>query len=200
MRMEYGRSWDFDAVLPSSANTGFNSPKNQGDKMKRIKRAITIIIIMVFLSSCGYRGITGVVVESKTGKPVEGAVVLVEWTKTKGLPGLTYGETHKTVEAITGNDGAFRIPGVIDPFVNPPIVVVYKNGYVAWSSGYIFPSWEKRSKFEYKNGLMIELDHFKKEYSHADHVLFLSSAAISGSGGRILDAAYLWERELARKK
>jgi hypothetical protein len=157
------------------------------------------LLLMFFLSGCS-GSISGTVVDAETGLPIEGAVVLVEWTKTKGMPGLTYGETYKTVEAVTKKDGIFRISGVLNPFVNSPIIVVYKKGYVAWSNNYIFPSWKRREEFKYESGLTIKLEEFKKEYSLADHVSFISSAAVSGSGGHSLDAAYLWERDLARKE
>ena len=48
-----------------------------------------IILIMVFIACSGcYSGINGKVVDGITGNPLEGAVVLAQWTKTHGLPGL----------------------------------------------------------------------------------------------------------------
>jgi hypothetical protein len=48
---------------------------------------------------------TGTVQDAETGAPIEGAVVFVEWTKTKGLPGLTSTKVYKIVEVETDKDG-----------------------------------------------------------------------------------------------
>jgi hypothetical protein len=44
---------------------------------------ISVVFVLIF-SGCGYPQITGRIVDSVSGQPVEGAVVLVEWTKTYG--------------------------------------------------------------------------------------------------------------------
>jgi len=164
-------------------------------------KLLMLLLILTFLPSGCYGEITGTVVDAQTGKPIEGAVVLAEWTITKGLPGMSYTETYKTIEVLTEKNGRFTIPEVFHPLVNrPPHFVVYKKGYIAWSNQYIFPTWEKRKDFEYKNGLTIRLEHFKKGFSHYDHVSFISSAAISGGGGKLLEEAYSWERILARQE
>lgn len=167
--------------------------------MKIIKQTFLAIIIVLIGAACS-AGMSGTVVDTETGKPIEGAVVLVEWTVTKGVPGLSYGKTYKVVEKVTNKEGKFRFLGVLNPFVNPPIIVVYKKGYVAWNNKYIFPTWAKRTDFEYKDNAIIRLEFFKKEFAYHDHVAFISSAAISGSGGKLFEDAYLWERILVRKE
>jgi hypothetical protein len=164
-----------------------------------MKITYLILVFTIFLcSTCS--AMTGTVIDAETGKPIEGAVVLVQWTVTKGLPGLTYGKTYKVEEVVTDNKGNLRINGTFNPFVNPPIIAVYKKGYVAWNNQYIFPLWRPRTDFKYENNAIIKLEKFKKEFSHNDHVSFISSAAISGSGGKLFDDAYSWERILAREE
>lgn len=158
-----------------------------------------ILVLIIFLSS-SCSAMTGTVIDAETGKPIEGAVVFVEWTITKGLPGLTYGKTYKVEEVVTDNKGNFRIIGTINPFVKPPVIAIYKKGYIVWNNQYIFPLWNKRTDFEYKNNAIIKLEKFKEDFSHNDHVSFISSAAISGSGGKLFDDAYSWERTLAREE
>ncbi len=170
-----------------------------GEPTMRTKILILTIILSLTIASC-YAGMSGTVVDAETEMPIEGAVVLVNWTITKGVPGLSYGEDYKTVEAVTDKEGKFKVSGVLNPFVNPPTIVVYKKGYVAWNNEYIFPSWAKRTDFEYKDNAFIKLEYFKKEFTHQDHVAFISSAAISSNGGKVFEDAYLWERILSRKE
>ncbi len=162
-------------------------------------RLYALLIFILFGTIGCYATITGTVEDSETGEPIECAIVLVEWTKTHGF-GLTYTESYKVIEAATDKEGKVTISGVSNPTVNPPCVTVYKKGYVAWNNKYIFPTWEKRKDFEYKNGITIQLQHFKESYSHYDHVSFISSGAVSGSSGKLLDDAYSWERILGRQE
>lgn len=158
-----------------------------------------IMLPVLFLGGC-YAEITGTVVDAETGAPIEGAVVLVEWTKTRGLPGLTHTESYKVIEAVTNKDGKVTISGTFSPTVNPPHVTVYKKGYVAWNNDYIFPGWVKRKDFEWRNGFVFKLEKFKEGYSHYDHSSFIGSGAVSGSGGKLLEDAYLWERKLGQQE
>ena len=82
-------------------------------------------------------------VDAETGKPIEGAVVLVEWDITKGL-GLSYTKRHKLVETVTNENGWFTLQGVLNPLVNPPNLVIYKKGYVAWREYAMFPDFKKK--------------------------------------------------------
>lgn len=133
---------------------------------------LVLIILLFFLTSGCYANMTGTVVDAETGKPIEGAVVLVEWTKTKGI-GLTYHEVEKIMEVATDKEGKFNVSGVSNPFVDPPMIVVYKEGYIAWRNDYIFPGFKKRTDFKYKNEIKIKLDKFKEEYSHDEHHSFM---------------------------
>jgi len=169
--------------------------------MKKRYVLLSIALLLALVMFCmifGYsRGMTGIVVDSVTGKPVEGAVVYAEWTKTKGI-GLTYTELYKITEKITDKNGKFRVFGVFSPFVNPPTVVIYKRGYVAWRNDYIFPGYERRYDFEWKNTQLIKLEHFKRNYSHSKHIFFFRGGLNLGSSK--LEQAYSWEDPLASKE
>ena len=52
-----------------------------------------LAILLVFMVTNCSAEITGTVVDAETGKPIEGAVVLVEWTMTKGVPGMSHTES-----------------------------------------------------------------------------------------------------------
>lgn len=150
---------------------------------------ILVISILLFATGCEAE-ISGTVVDAETGQPIEGTVVLVEWTKTKGLPGMTHTEPYKVIEVISDKEGKVTISGVFNPMVNSPRVTLYKKGYVAWNNEYIFPKWEKRKDFKWTEGVIIKLEPFKKEYSRADHVYFLHTVT---HWGKLMNEAYRWE-------
>ncbi len=165
--------------------------------MKFIKTTFLIAIIILLNSGC-YASMSGTVIDAETGKAVEGAVVLINWTMTKGISGLTYGEDYKTVEAVTDKEGKFRIFGVLNPFVNPPTIVVYKKGYVAWRNDFIFPDYKKREDFEWKNNNVFRLERFKR-YSHSRHILFFGGDLSLNTSSKLYQA-YSWEDSLASKE
>lgn len=142
-----------------------------------MKITIVLLVILMTLSVSGCpansKSISGTVIDAETGRPIEGAVVFFEWTKTKGgWTGLDYTETYRIAEKVTDKDGKFRVLGVLTPFVNPPTIVIYKTGYVAWRNDYIFPTNEKRQDFA-RDRYIFKLEHFNKKYSHSLHIQFL---------------------------
>ena len=144
--------------------------------------------------------ITGIVVDAETGKAIEGAVILVEWTKTKGLPGLTSHDSYKVVEVVTDKDGKASIEGVSSPFVDYPDVTVYKKGYVAWNNHYVFPDYKKRTDFDWKNNYAFSLEKFKPEYSYDKHASFIDMASGSFRNTekkKIFIKSYEWEENKA---
>lgn len=147
--------------------------------------------------SMAYADITGKVVDAETSEPIEGAVVLVEWTVTKGLLGMTNTESLKVVEAVTDQEGRFNIDDKVpepEPDyrlmaiskVNPPEVTIYKRGYVAWNNEYIFPSYKKREDFKWQTYNLYRLVRFKDEYDLDAHISFIHMAIGYGRGEKIL--------------
>jgi hypothetical protein len=140
-------------------------------------RLYALIVFLLFSATGCYATITGTVVDSETGEPIEGAVVLVEWTKTKGVPGMTHTESYKVIEAVTDKEGKATVSGVFNPMVNPPDITIYKMGYVAWNNKFIFPNYEKRKDFKWQSVYVFRMERFKDNYSFIDHQSFLDGTA-----------------------
>jgi hypothetical protein len=162
--------------------------------MEKVK---TIMAIVIFLMMTGcYAGIRGTVVDAENAEPIEGAVVLVEWWKTKGLPGMTVSEIYKVQEALTDKEGKVDIEGVGNPFIELAGLTIYKKGYVAWSNMYLFPSRKNREDFKWRNNYIFKLERFKPEYSYWDHTGFIDLSTHSSKSGEkktLMEKAYRWE-------
>lgn len=136
-----------------------------------------IFLSLIVLSSSGcYLPISGRVVDAETNAPIEGAVVLVEWTKTHGI-GDHSTESYKVVEVVSDKEGKIKIEGCYSPTVNPPDVTIYKEGYVAWNSKYVFPNYAKKNDFTWKHGYTFKIENFKQGYSFIKHQSFIDVAA-----------------------
>jgi len=157
---------------------------------------VALMIVVLITPSCLAKpiNITGTVTDAETGKPIEGAVVLVEWTKAEGVPGLASTKSYKVVEAVTDKDGKFIVEDVKEILIDPPDVTVYKRGYVAWSSRIIFPDWRNRTDFKWGKTDTFKLEHFRPEYSYDKHTSFIHTATNSSIGTKqAIAAAYRWE-------
>ena len=138
----------------------------------KIHRIFIVIAFLLVVAGC-YMPITGRVIDAETQQPIEGAVVLVEWTKTHGF-GEYWTESYKVAEVLSDKDGIVSLPGCYSPFVNTPDVTIYKKGYVAWNSRYIFPNSERRKDYEWKGNYVFKLDRFLNTESYVKHWLFIS--------------------------
>ena len=140
--------------------------------MKRLQFILMPLIMLLLCTSCS-ASITGKIVDAETGQPIEGAILLVEWTKVHGF-GNTYTTSEKAVEVFSDKNGVVYIPGYNDPTVGKPDITVYKPGYVAWNNQWIFPDRRNRTDFEWKDGYVFKLDKFKEGYSYVLHESFVS--------------------------
>lgn len=157
---------------------------------------------MLIMTPGCYAEMTGTVVDAETGAPIEGAVVLVEWTVTKGVPGMTVTETYEVIEVVSDKEGRANISGVFNPSVNPPHVTVYKAGYVAWNDEFIFPDYKKREDFRWQDNYVFKLEKFKPEYNYIDHWGFILDSIHVGAMEKkklIRDAAK-WEEYKASEE
>ncbi len=166
---------------------------------RSILKQLPLLLIILLNSAC-YAGIRGIVVDAETSQPIEGAVMLVEWTMTKGLPGLAYTESYKVVEMVSDKEGVVTLEeGVLNPLVNPPRVTVYKKGYVAWNNEFIFPDYRERKDFTWMDGYNFKLEKFKSEYTFSEHTFFIHGAIGTGliEQKRIMMKAIDWEETMA---
>jgi len=176
----------------------------RGVAQMRVIRLISVLVLILTIFGC-YPEITGTVLDAETGAPIEGAIVFVQWTKTKGLPGLTYRDIYKIVEVETDKDGKFTISGTLSPFVDPPRAVIYKRAYVTWRNDFIFPGWKKRTDFKYQDDIVIKLEKFREEFSHKEHLDFIGHGISyymsdpKNPQNRKLENAIQWEEYLPKK-
>lgn len=157
---------------------------------------IVLMILLCMTPACMVtsKTITGTVIDAETGKAIEGAVVLVEWTKAEGVPGMASTKSYKVVEVVTDKDGKFIVEDVKKILIDSPDVTVYKKGYVAWSSRIIFPDWRNRTDFKWGKTDTFKLEHFRPEYSYDKHTSFIHSVTNSSIATKqIIAAAYRWE-------
>ena len=115
--------------------------------------------------ACGINWtVNGKVVDAKTGQPLEGVVVAVNWQRAKlGIPGLPVPyENYGTFESLTDVKGIFKIPKFL---IGHHYMAVYKTGYLCWSSKTIFnpdgKNWHEMFMHRYghrmKSGMVVKL-------------------------------------------
>jgi hypothetical protein len=138
-------------------------------------KLMSILLLLLLVSGC-YLPMSGRVIDAETKQPIEGAVVLVEWTRTHGI-GEHWTESYKVAEVLSDKDGKVKLPGCYFPFIGPPDVTIYKKGYVAWNNRYIFPNSDHRTDFEWGSGYVFKMEKFLSSYSYLDHRLFINRAA-----------------------
>ncbi len=170
-----------------------------------MRKLYLVFATFVLLTLCiGCTGpMTGKIVDAETGQPIEGAIVLVEWTKVHGF-GNSYTSSEKAVEVFSGKDGVVHLPGYNDPTVKSPDVTVYKPGFVAWNNKWIFPDYNKRTNFEWKDGYVFRLEKIKSEsgFSYDLHTSFIRGIVGTGLIERKdnIKKAINWEEEIAFKE
>lgn len=141
---------------------------------------LAVIATLFLLTGC-YPGISGKVVDAVSGNPLDGAVVLAQWTASHGF-GFTYHTVYQIEETKTDKEGMFSISGVYNPFVDQPELVIYKKGYVPYRNDMIFKDRKRYKKVEWENNKIYKLEHWKKEYSINILDSYLRSGLIGVSG------------------
>ncbi len=165
-----------------------------------IMSGLLIFLVVAYIKSCAYLPIKGTAIDSETKQPIEGAVVLADWTVGRGLPGLSYTDIYKVVETLTDRNGHFKIDAyVLRPFTETHLTI-YKAGYVCWNNEFIFPGYKHREGFRWENNNKYELEKFKKEYSYADHVSFIDRLIPALDARDPFNKAYEWEAGMRQKE
>jgi len=160
---------------------------------------LVIALVIVYLKSCAYLPIKGTVIDAESGQPIEGAVILAEWTVKSWFPdGPT--KTIKAVETFTDKNGRFKLNVYILRPVSNSYLTIYKAGYVCWNNKYIFPDNARRYDFEWESNREYALERFKKEYTYSDHVSFIRTCIPSLSASDPFSKAYRWEELMEYKE
>ena len=165
-------------------------------------RPLLFAVAMLLIAGNCYGGIismTGTVVDAETGEPIEGAVVLVEWSAQTGIPGFTYWDRYKVIETVTEKDGKLYVSSPLLRFGKRLVLVIYKKGYIAWRNDYTFPDYVRREKFKWGRNKVFRLEHFTKKHSHSRHLGFIRTA-LSLNASSKLDRAFSWEVVFANKE
>lgn len=158
--------------------------------MKRF-RFVCLSIMLVVIFGCyhhvegrvGYKRfppITGKVVDGTTGHPIEGALVVAQWTKEHGF-GLTYHELCLITETLTDKEGVFSITKTPnDLFVEPPEMIIYKEGYIPWRNDMIFPGGSSKlaKQHEWNDKVTYKLDMFTYKYTYGQLYQYLDHGVI----------------------
>ncbi|MCP4351649.1 MAG: carboxypeptidase-like regulatory domain-containing protein [Desulfobacterales bacterium] len=171
---------------------------------KIIRYGVSVLLLMLSLGGCVKLPMTGKVLDTETGHPVEGAVVHAEWTVTKGcLPSLTFTELYKTSEAVTNKNGNFFLPGVLNPLTDlKPKFIIYKKGYIAWRAYATFPDYnhEREKNFDWRRRDTFRLERFVEgAYSYSDHISYFEMGLEVDIDSK-LKQAYGWEYTMRRKE
>lgn len=148
-----------------------------------MKNLILFLIVVSFACcSCSfYNGLNGTVVDNATGQPLEGALVVVQWTKPRGIPGLQYRDLHKIAETLTDKQGAFSIDGTIGFLLDPPEMLIYKDGYIPWRNDMDFPGGHRNKDNEWKHNITYRLDIFTDKYTYRQLYHFLDTGMMGNS-------------------
>jgi hypothetical protein len=154
---------------------------------RRLAVAITVAAMLaglwqvaaVWRSEAPY---TALVVDSRTGKPVEGAVVLAIWWKNVWGKKVWF-EGPSTVmrrywEGRTGPDGRVVVPRFWRRrlFGEGPSLSVYKPGYVLWNRTWVFPDYAERADFDRRHRT-VRLEPWQPQFSCLDHRRFIENCS-----------------------
>ncbi|MDA8142266.1 MAG: hypothetical protein M0036_26770 [Desulfobacteraceae bacterium] len=154
--------------------------------VRQIKGFLLLLAVSLLFSGCSRNyPIEGQVIDAETRKPVEGAVVAINWIRYKWtLPGLpTQKDRFGTTECITGSQGRFTVPKY--PF-GSHFMGIYKEGYVCWSSEAAYDpqgqtyeqKYAQRIWHRVKDGMVIELIPIKgKDFPVLEHARFVNNVA-----------------------
>jgi hypothetical protein len=124
---------------------------------------------------------TGKVIDNATGKPIEGALVVAQWTKSRGIPGMQYHDLHKIIETQTDKEGMFAISGTTGFNLDQPDMIIYKEGYIPWRNNAIFPDINT-GKHEWNNNVTYKLNAFTGKYTARQLYDFLDSGMTISRG------------------
>ncbi|MDU0459864.1 MAG: carboxypeptidase-like regulatory domain-containing protein [Geobacteraceae bacterium] len=152
-------------------------------KIKLASYAIAALFLLLPVRSC-FNGISGRVVDNATGKPIEGALVSVQWTRSAifSLEGSSC--LVLNTETKTNKNGKFTIWHTpFNPFVDSPVMVIYKEGYLPFNNNLgVFPGRENYMESAWKSNQTYKLPPYNYEYPLHDVEFFITGGFIGLDG------------------
>jgi len=155
--------------------------------MKILKELIFVSTILTVLSpslAFSLGPYTGVVLDSLTDKPVEGASVLFYWTKS--IPQIMHSRSETIAARLiyTDHQGRYKIPSVSANFglmgsLESTNVIIYQPGYKVYiisirhNNPYYDPSKDPPFKDKGNN---VELERIPPGFNHTKHVELIDRA------------------------
>jgi hypothetical protein len=130
------------------------------------RSAILLIVLFILFGPIPFKGLyRGRVVDSETGKPIAGALVVAGWTYDVPTVAGAMSQSIDAIEMYTDENGEFSfwgIGGLFYTIISQTSVVVYKVGYPSfgglWSSYKDFETGEIAEEWIEKSGKFV---HFK---------------------------------------
>ena len=121
---------------------------------------------------------TGQVLDSRTGEPIQGASVLINWVKSIPTPAGAYSELIKITLANTDDHGIYKIPR---QFINVGLIgwlgianlIVYQPGYQVSIQPHYQPSINRQSQKDlpppFKKTAVVKLEQIPPGFDHKKH-------------------------------
>lgn len=147
--------------------------------MNRSHIFIFTILFSLFLPVVSFALIlgpyTGQVIDSRTGEPVEGASVLIYWSKPV-FPAIEYSTELIKAELIyTDKQGRYEIPKTLANIgllgtLDSTNVIIYQPGYQVYTARVLYdsPYAKPDNSFKEKNN-MVKLDRVPPNFSYRKH-------------------------------
>lgn len=122
--------------------------------MRKILLILILTALVISVTSCyGFATIRkdgpyeGKVIDVETGEPIEGVVVLGDWSREHISPGGAVHTFYDAMETVTDKNGDFEIKGLgllVMSNIIPMDVLIFKAGYE-----YLKSPWESLKKSKY---------------------------------------------------
>jgi hypothetical protein len=150
---------------------------------------------------------SGRVLDAETGKPIEGAIVCMQWN-TGGFLAVVGSSCAALYETKTDSLGRYYIPSqrverhMWVESVHDEEAVIYKDGYggyqVYYRKGWYFGS--KDSQPYHKRNNLVRLRPFDPSWSHMEHFDWLKTFGIYGFPKQLLETELQKERNRVREE
>ncbi len=146
--------------------------------MKKFAAAIIILLIICFpsVSKALILGpYTGIVIDSRTGEPVEGASVLIYWSKPV-FQAIEYSTELIKAELIyTDKQGRYEIPKMLTNIgllgtLDSTNIIIYQPGYQVYTARVLHDSpYEKPDNSFKEKDNIVKLDRIPPNFSYRKH-------------------------------